>query len=136
MTPADRASLRATADAVLQREVGAVVVARLCPRCGSGAHGQPLVRVTSGPAPHVSLSYAEGLVAVAWSYAGPVGVDVELAGDPVAGIDRREWTEAEASFKADGDQRVRPLRVPEGYVGTVAGEAASVRLAGPAARSA
>ena len=131
-----RAELRAEAEALLRRELGATSVARLCPRCGSGTHGQPLVRVPAGRPPSVSLSYAGDLVAVAWSQAGPVGVDVEVAGPPVDGIDRREWTEAEASFKAGGDLRVEALALPEGYVGSVAGAGVTVRLAGPAVRAA
>jgi hypothetical protein len=122
-------ALRTAAEAVLRRELGAVVVARLCPRCGSGAHGRPLVRLSSGPAPWVSISYAGPLAAVAWSALGPCGVDVEETGPPVDGIDRLEWTGAEASFKADGDPRLRTLRLPEGYVGSVAGDGVSWRVA-------
>jgi hypothetical protein len=129
----DRAALRAGAHDVLRAELGAVTVGRLCPRCGSGEHGRPLVRVAEGPAPEVSLSYAAGLVAVAWSYAGPVGIDVEDDGPPLEGIDRRAWTEAEAAFKADADVPLAPLALPDGYVGTVAGDRVSWRLAGPAA---
>jgi hypothetical protein len=120
--------LRAAAEATLRRELGAVVVARLCPRCGSGAHGRPLVRLATGPAPYVSMSYAGALAAVAWSSLGPCGIDLEEAGPPVDGIDRLEWTGAEASYKADGDTRLRTLRLPEGYVGSVAGDGVSWRL--------
>jgi hypothetical protein len=129
----DRAVLRDAAHAVLRDELSATAVGRLCPRCGSGEHGRPYVVVADGRAPYISLSYAEGLVAVAWSYAGPVGVDVELDGPPVEGTDRREWTSAEAALKADGDQPLADLELPVGYLGTAAGREVSVRLAGPAA---
>jgi 4'-phosphopantetheinyl transferase len=128
----DRAPLREAAHAVLTAEVGATAVGRLCPRCGSAEHGRPYV-VTAGAAPYVSLSYADGLVAVAWSYAGPVGVDVEVDGPPVDGTDRREWTRAEAAFKAGADAPLTDLSLPDGYLGTVAGAEVSVRLAGPGA---
>jgi 4'-phosphopantetheinyl transferase len=120
---------------VLREELGAAAVGRLCPRCGSAEHGRPYVRVAEGPAPAVSLSYAEGLVAVAWSWAGPVGVDVEAAGPPVDGTERRDWTRAEAALKAGGDPPLADLALPGGYVGTVAGREVSLRLAGPAAVS-
>ena len=101
-----------------------------------GHFWEPLVRVPAGRPPSVTLSYAGDLVAIAWSETGPVGVDVEVAGPPVDGIDRREWTQAEASFKAGGDLRVEALALPEGYVGSVAGAGVTVRLAGPAVRAA
>ena len=132
---ADRAALREAAHAVLREELPATAVGRLCPRCGSPEHGRPYVRVADGPAPAVSLSYAEGLVAVAWTWAGPVGVDVETSGPPVDGTERREWTRAEAAFKAGGEAPLADLPLPGGYVGTVAGREVSVRLAGPAATS-
>ncbi|MXG91127.1 hypothetical protein [Nocardioides flavescens] len=130
----EREQLRALADAVFREEVGAVVVARLCPRCASGGHGRPVVRVASGRAPAVSVSYAPGLIAVAWSHEGPVGVDVEAAGPPVDGIDRREWTEVEAAFKAGGAVPLSALALPPAYVGTLAGgDDAQWRIAGPGA---
>jgi hypothetical protein len=130
----EREELRALADAVLRDELDAVVVARLCPRCASGEHGRPVVRVATGRAPSVSVSYAPGLVAVAWSREGPVGIDVETAGPPVEGIDRREWTEVEAAFKAGGAVPLRALTLPAAYVGTLAGgDDAQWRLAGPGA---
>ena len=130
-----REDLRALAHEVLRAETGAVGVTRLCSRCGSADHGQPLARMASGTAPAVSISYAEGLVAVAWGWAGPVGIDVEVDGPPLEGIDRRAWTEAEAAFKADANVPLAALELPGGYTGTVAGEQVSWRLAGPAARA-
>jgi phosphopantetheinyl transferase len=128
----DRAGLRSVAHELLRQEFGAVSVGRLCPRCGSSEHGQPLLRVRSGPAPRISLSYATDLVAVACS-AGPVGIDVEDDGPRVGGFDRLAWTEAEAAFKADAEVPLATLELPDGYVGTVAGDDVSWRLAGPAA---
>jgi len=126
-----RAGLRELAHAVLRDELGATSVGRLCPRCGSADHGRPYV-VTPGPPPHVSLSYAEGLVAVAWSR-GPVGIDVEDAGPPVDGVDRPEFSAAEARFKAAAEVPVAALDLPDGYVGAVAGTGVTWQLAGPAA---
>ena len=134
MTAPDRAALRELAHAVLLAETGAVGVARLCPRCGSDGHGRPLVRMATGPAPDVSISYAApGLVAVAWGWDGPVGIDVEHDGPPVDGVDRRAFSAGEAVFKAGLEAPAAPIDVPVGYVGTVAGTGVSWRLAGPAA---
>lgn len=109
---------------------------RLCPRCGSGGHGRPLVRAGVGACPAVSISYAGDLVAVAWSWTGPVGIDVEEAGPPQDGMDRAEWARREAIFKAGGGEHpIDPIQVPDGYVGMVAGSEVSWRLAGLAARS-
>ena len=129
----DRAELRELAHSVLADQLGARSVGRLCPRCGSAGHGRPYV-VTEGPAPRVSISYAAGLVAVAWAE-GPVGIDIEDAGPPVDGVERREFSAAEARFKAGADVPIVALDLPPGYVGAVAGEGVTWRLAGPAAPS-
>jgi len=55
-----------------------VVLGHRCSRCGSDGHGRPVVLAPAGDL-HVSLSRAPGLVAVALTEAGPVGVDVEPA---------------------------------------------------------
>ncbi|MBC7633192.1 4'-phosphopantetheinyl transferase superfamily protein [Aeromicrobium sp.] len=57
-------------------------IARVCRRCGSDAHGKPQVMMGDGSTAttHVSLSRAGGLVLVAATNAGPVGVDIEAAG--------------------------------------------------------
>ena len=125
-------TLRELAHTILRDELGAVDVGRLCPRCGSGDHGRPYAVVPGGTAPRVSLSYALGLVAVAWAD-GPVGIDIEMDGPSVDGLDRRAWSRQEAIFKADAEVRVSAIEVPDGYVGTVAGTGVSWRLAGPAA---
>jgi len=88
-------------------------VDRRCLRCGSGEHGQPYV---DGDAVHVSLSRTPGLVVAAVSTAGPVGVDVEVAGsarfsgfEDVAGHPEEHareptgtWVRKEAALKATG----------------------------------
>lgn len=129
-------TLRRTAEDLLRAATGARQVVRLCPACGSAEHGRP---VALGTDAHVSISYAGDLVAVAWSYDGPVGIDVEH------GADRLEWTRVEALLKATGEGvRAWPdVTLPDlpsasldlggGYVGTVAGSGVSWRLAGPAA---
>ncbi len=94
-----RDELRALAHALLLAEVGGEAVGRLCPRCGSAAHGRPYV---AGSAVRVSLSYATDLVAVAWAD-GPVGIDVEDDGPPVDGRSRAELSAGEAAFKAAAD---------------------------------
>lgn len=106
----------------------AVVIERRCPRCGGG-HGRPIVAVAADGAarPHVSLSRAGVTVAVAVTFAGPVGIDIESIRavsraplDPVAfgpveraallsatgpGADQARawlWTSKEAVLKAAG----------------------------------
>ena len=90
------------------------------------------------------MSYAEDLVAVAWSWDGPVGIDIATVGPPVGEYgDVRTWTRIEALLKATGeglrrdprdlpDLATREIELPTGYVGNVAGEGVSWRLAGPA----
>ena len=105
-----------------------------CRTCG-GPHGRPVLLDGSGR--HVSVSHAAGLVAVAVSSAGPVGVDVEhpdatgfdgfaaLALAPGEQADdlaarARLWTAKEAVRKASGEGLDRPLtdlhldRLPDG----------------------
>jgi 4'-phosphopantetheinyl transferase len=55
----------------------AIVIERRCPTCGSDRHGKPTL--PDHPGVHVSLSYGEGLVLVALTEAGELGVDVESA---------------------------------------------------------
>jgi hypothetical protein len=123
---------RRTAEALLCAATGARAVVRVCPRCGSAAHGRP---VALGSAAHVAISYAGDLVAVAWSYDGPVGIDLEPAGPG-----RQEWTRVEALLKATGDALhdwpdvtlpdlpTQVLDLPPGLVGTVAGTGVTWRL--------
>ena len=92
---ADRALLAATAAEVLGLDPASVRVFRRCPHCGSTEHGVPsLATAAPGSAPHpaihLSLSRAAGQVALAVSFAGPVGVDIEsvdaVTRSPVAGV--------------------------------------------------
>ncbi len=111
----DRGELRRVAHARLAAETGATLIGRLCPRCAGRDHGRPWVRVEDGPAPHVSLSYAGRVVLLAWTWAGPVGVDVERAGTD-AGVygDLATWTRAEAVLKASGEGLLRdPTDLPD-----------------------
>lgn len=140
----DRTMLRRLGEEILRAETGATRIVRVCPRCGSDGHGRP---TAIGSSATVSMAYATGLVAVAWSWTGPVGIDVEAAGPPVGEFgDRLSWTRTEALLKATGeglrrdssDLPVLPARtldLPAGYIGTVAGASVSWRLAGPAAVS-
>ena len=105
--------------AAAELHLGATV-SRLCPHCGSADHGRPRL-----PERHLSLAYAEGLVAIAVSDR-PVGVDVERKG-------HLAWTRAEAVLKLTGEGVRRDpatvrddqawtltLAPPAGYVATLA----------------
>jgi 4'-phosphopantetheinyl transferase len=103
-----RPSAGRAADRALLAGFGTVT--QHCPDCG-GDHGRPVV---AEPGRWVSLSRAGGLVTVAFSTAGPVGVDLEsseaVSRHPAQGLrhpDAAEWTTKEAVLKADG----RGLRV-------------------------
>lgn len=93
---ADRGELREATHRLVAEQAGRQLggraggrVTRLCPRCGSVAHGRPHVRGA-----HLSLSYADGLVLVAVATV-PVGVDVEPG--------RPDWARAEAVLKCTGE---------------------------------
>ncbi|CAB4693533.1 MAG: hypothetical protein F2667_02935 [Actinobacteria bacterium] len=143
--PATRAELRRAGERLLREVVGAVSVSRICPRCASTLHGRPVVRVARGVAPSVSLSYADDLVLVAWTWAGVIGVDVEPAGPPVGEFgefgDRQRWTLVEAAAKATGEGLrrepadlpvlwSRPLDLGPTWVATVAVAGVDPRAAG------
>lgn len=124
----DAGTARADADDLVRHVVGEVcavdagdvAVARVCPGCGSREHGRPVATVAGRRGPHVSISRAGGLVCVAVTDAGPVGVDVELSGAAGFGdfatvglhpLERsrgaheqtRTWVRKEALVKATGD---------------------------------
>jgi hypothetical protein len=135
---------------MLRAELAVDGITRMCPRCGSTSHGRPRVTVTRGRTPSVSLAYAPGLALVAWTWDGPIGVDVEPDGPAVGDFGtRRAWTHAEAVLKATGEGLARdpgelppmwsmPLDLGPGWVATVAVAGIKVadvnwRTAGPAA---
>jgi 4'-phosphopantetheinyl transferase len=74
--PDDAASSAVLARFAVGRALGDdptdVTIGRRCPTCGSDAHGVP-----TAAGVHLSITRAPGLVAVAVSLVGPVGLDVE-----------------------------------------------------------
>jgi hypothetical protein len=66
----------------------------LCPTCGAVSHGRPGFDADV----EVSVARADGLVLVALSVAGPVGVDVTAG----SGAGARHWVRTEAVAKARG----------------------------------
>ena len=125
-----RELLRGAVASLCDVSPGTVRTGSLCPQCGSDEHGRPLARIGTGRTPpHVSLSRAGALVVVAVTDAGPVGVDVELAGaasfsgfelvalHPAERADddearTRTWVRKESLLKATGDGlRVDPRTV-------------------------
>ena len=120
---------------------GDVTSGRLCPSCGSDAHGRPWARHSGEPV-HVSLSRSGPhlVTAIAGS---PVGVDVEVAHIDVrtdlvlapgeTGDLALTWARKEAVLKARGtglttpmssvllvDESWQDLPAPEGYVAALA----------------
>lgn len=92
-------------------------LAHACGRCGSSAHGRPVLVGPPGllgqsRAPHVNLSRADGHCLVAVCVEAPVGVDLERPGAADGleslwelddGADRtRAWVRTEARLKALG----------------------------------
>ena len=111
--------LRQLAADVLALPTADVRLGRLCPRCGSSEHGRPVMFEPRGTGLQLSLARTDGLVAVAVSATGWVGVDVERDSatdfDGFAGValhpaerdgttrDRAfVWTRKEAVLKALG----------------------------------
>jgi 4'-phosphopantetheinyl transferase len=125
---------------------GAVTSGRLCPACGSDAHGRPWVRHV-GRMVHVSLSRSGPHLMTAIADVA-VGVDVEVAAigvlpelvlapgesdDLESGDLARVWARKEAILKARGtglttpmsevvlaQERWQDLAAPEGYVAALA----------------
>lgn len=76
------------------------VVGRLCPACGSTAHGRPWAR-RDGVEVHVSLSRAGGHLVTAVCTSGPIGIDIEVIADVTRGWDP-------AMVLADGEVAATP----------------------------
>ncbi|MEU8524590.1 4'-phosphopantetheinyl transferase superfamily protein [Streptomyces sp. NPDC048629] len=117
------ALLRELVSAELDRDPAELAFTAVCRHCTSGGHGKP--RLPDSPL-HLSLSHSGDRVAVALTYTGPVGVDVEqltrpgeaplmvLSAEERAAYDllpegertrgfTRYWTRKEAVLKATGD---------------------------------
>jgi 4'-phosphopantetheinyl transferase len=124
---------------------GAVTSGRLCPGCGSDAHGRPWLR-HGDRSVHVSLSRSGPHLVTAVAERS-VGVDVEVAAIDVrpelvlapgeTGDLSRTWARKEAILKARGtgwatpmsslvltDETWHDLDAPEGYVAALAVAAA------------
>jgi 4'-phosphopantetheinyl transferase len=119
------AVLRLVAGEYLGVPAAEVVVDRACGTCGR-PHGRPRI---AGSDLHASVSHSGAWVAVAFSRAGPLGVDVEeiaevdlaglmptvLAEDEIATVTGTAdfftyWTRKEAVVKATGDGLAASLR--------------------------
>ena len=135
---ADRALLPSAVAELLGIDPSAVTVLRRCENCGGDDHGRPVVAGPAHPPVWASLSRAGGLVAVAATSLGPVGIDIEsLERVATAGFDdvafsatEREslrtcadptlrraqlWSAKEAVLKARGTGlRVDPREVDAG----------------------
>ena len=124
------ALLRSVAGAATGQPPGRVRWVTRCAVCG-GPHGRPTMAPAraAAPVPALSLSYAGDLAAVALSWAGRPGVDVEsvaaagahdLSG-VLAGADPAlAWVRAEAVLKATGDGLAvdpRDLQIRDGSGG-------------------
>ncbi|WP_316307168.1 4'-phosphopantetheinyl transferase family protein, partial [Clavibacter michiganensis] len=103
--------------------------------CG-GAHGRPVLggsRALDGL--HASVAHAGGLVVVAVSPDGPIGIDAEPRGrEAPPGTTLAEWVRVEAVLKTDGrgllvdPSLVRVEGDATGMTAWIEGEAARYRL--------
>lgn len=123
---------------------GQPMIDRHCPRCGSTAHGRPVVRGAGTP---VSLARSGGLCLVAVGETRPIGIDLETAGSvtaralAAAGIGRSPeldhtaaWVRAEAIGKARGtglSPHPRPEVVTVADLDLGDGLVAAVAMSGP-----
>jgi phosphopantetheinyl transferase len=85
----------------LQRTVGGkVALGHLCPHCGAGDHGRPIV--LDRPKLSISRSRSGALEATAISTIGTIGIDIESIAK-VGDQDRAfDWVAKEALVKATG----------------------------------
>ncbi len=118
----DRAFLLAAAGWALGTAPGALSLARHCPTCGGTDHGRPSIRpaarepvnraareADAGRRLEVSLSRAGTVVAVALSFAGPVGIDIE----GVAAVSRADFDDvAFNALEREALRRARPQDAP------------------------
>jgi 4'-phosphopantetheinyl transferase len=130
--PADRDRFRTawvlTRYALAERigtEPGALEFVRTCRTCGQSGHGKPALADDGKGRWEFSLSHSHGYVMLAVSDAGPVGVDIEKAGDQlmevaamvrgpgeIAGTAEEVlwlWVRKEAALKATGDGLAVPM---------------------------
>ncbi|WP_435080906.1 4'-phosphopantetheinyl transferase family protein [Clavibacter michiganensis] len=102
-TAAGRDALRALAAELVGADPADVTVRARCATCG-GEHGRPVLggsRALDGL--HASVAHAGGLVVVAVSADGPIGIDAEPRGrEAPPGTTLAEWVRIEALLKADG----------------------------------
>jgi 4'-phosphopantetheinyl transferase len=61
---------------VYEVDAASITVRHECPECGSAEHGRPIV-VGVEPAPYASISRTGETEAVAFTTAGPIGIDIE-----------------------------------------------------------
>ncbi|OUD86420.1 hypothetical protein BC477_00400 [Clavibacter michiganensis subsp. michiganensis] len=102
-TAAGRAALRALAAELVGADPADVTVRARCATCG-GAHGRPVLGGSRAlDALHASVAHAGGLVVVAVSPDGPIGIDAEPRGrEAPPGTTLAEWVRVEAVLKTDG----------------------------------
>ena len=109
---ADHRMLVALAARLAPLPLGATITHR-CDACGSHEHGRPLVAGADGSFVdvHVSLSRAGGLVALAATLAGPLGIDIEsLAAVRAAAFD-------DVAFDPDERDALRAVAEARGAAG-------------------
>jgi 4'-phosphopantetheinyl transferase len=137
-TAAGRAALRVLAAEIVGADPADVTVRARCATCG-GAHGRPVLggsRALDGL--HASVAHAGGIVVVAVSADGPIGIDAEPRDrDTPPGMTLAGWVRIEAVLKADGrGLAVDPARVRsaphsadgDALVAWIDGEGARFRL--------
>ncbi|MBF4620918.1 4'-phosphopantetheinyl transferase superfamily protein [Clavibacter sp. VKM Ac-2542] len=102
-TAAGRDALRALAAELVGADPADVTVRARCATCG-GEHGRPVLggsRALDGL--HASVAHAGGLVVVAVSVDGPIGIDAEpREREAPPGMTLGGWVRIEAVLKADG----------------------------------